>query len=247
MGSAVSTVALDFDRNCGNGSGAHMADESDVENVIASLVSGFLYPNGLSQPSIAGVPVTVFRGYPTTQQQERAKAQSKVATQTMAAGPGLVNVSVSARNGVERNTSRLPLANSLTTIQPVHTITASVSGRAITIGGTVAIPQNVIAFIGGHADVQAISYAVQASDTLTSIATGLATLINSSFPGTTSTGAAVTVNSPLPLSARVSSQGTIVQIVGQQEKSFPDFDLGASMQHHRPRCRRLAHCGCRDH
>lgn len=194
-----------------------MASESDVENTLVSLIVGWLYPNGTSQPSAAGVPVAVFRGTPTTQQQELAKSQSAPGL------PGLVNVSITAHSGVERNTSRVPLSNSITVTPPVHTLTATVGGtqqNQITIGGTVATPQNVMAIIGGSAQNQAFSYAVQATDTLNSVAAGLAAQINASYPGTTSTGAVVNVASTLPVKARVAAAGTVLQIVGQSEKPF---------------------------
>lgn len=188
-----------------------MADETDVESVLVGLVSGYLYPNGTSQPCAAGVPCKVFRGWPIQQQQAAT-------TQT----PNFVNVSVVARNGMERDTARYPMLFQ-TSIAPVHTLTATVGGtlqNQITIGGTVTVPQNVIALIGGSASVQAFSYAVQANDTLTSIATGLAALIVAKFPGTTSSGPTVTIGSTLPVKARIASTGTLIKEVGRQEKVF---------------------------
>jgi hypothetical protein len=184
-----------------------MADETDVEQILVGIVTAALYPHGTAQPSAAGVNCKIFRGWPTTQQQEDAKAH------------GYVNVSVSARNGVERNTARYPLVWQ-TVIPPVHTLTAVVSGKTITIGGVVATPQNVIALVGGSASQQVFGYAVQVNDTLVSIATGLASLIAASFPGTTSSGAVVTVNSTFPITARIAAAGTVIQEVGRQEKAF---------------------------
>lgn len=188
-----------------------MADETDVEQVLVGLISGYLYPNGTSQPCAAGVPCKVFRGWPVQQQQAAAQQ-----------APQFVNVSVATRNGVERDTARYPMLWQKS-IGPVHTLTATVGGaqqNKITIGGTVAVPQNVIAIIGGSANSQAFVYAVQGTDTLNSIATGLATAIAAKFPGTTSSGAVVTVNSPLPVVARIASSGTLIKEVGRQEKSF---------------------------
>jgi len=184
-----------------------MADETDVENTLVGIIAAALYPNGTSQPCAAGVPCMVFRGWPTTQQQEASKKQN------------FVNVSVAARNGVERNTARYPLLWQTTT-PPVHTLTVHVSGNTITIGGTVSTPQNVIAIVGGSASQKSFSYAVQPGDTLSTIATGLATVIAATFAGTTSSGPVVTVNSTLPVIARIASTGILSQEVGRQEKSF---------------------------
>lgn len=190
-----------------------MCDESDVENSLKSLLSGYVYPNGTGQTSAVGVPIQIARGWPKTQDFSYAKAQSGPKM------PGLVLISVCTRGGIERNTTRVPLTWSPLTL-PVHTVTVAVAVNQITIGGTVSVPQNVIAIIGGPYGAQTFSYAVQATDTLTSIATGLAALIADDFPGTTSSGPVVTVNSPLNVEARVASAGTAVQVVGQQNKEF---------------------------
>ena len=182
-----------------------MATESDVENTLVGIISAALYPNGTGQPCAAGIDCKVFRGWPTVQNQELTKTQN------------YVNVSVSTRNGVERNTSCHPFVNFQTVTAPVHTLTATVSGTQITIGGTVAVPQNVIVLIGNDAR---FSYAVQSADSLGSVATGLATLIAASFSGTTSSGPVVTVNSDLPMKARIAASGTVIQELRRQEKSF---------------------------
>jgi len=193
-----------------------MCDETDVENTLKSMIIGYLYPNGTGQSCAAGVPCQVARGWPTTADFTLANSQS-------ASGmPGLVIVSVCTRIGVERNTTRKPLSW-IPSVAPVHTLTATVGGsqkNQITIAGTTATPQNVIALVGGSADVQAFSYAVQPADTVNSIASGLAALIAGSFAGTTSSGAVITVNSTLPVEARVTAAGTAIQIVGQQCKEF---------------------------
>ncbi len=181
-----------------------MADEVDVETALVSLITTALYPNGTGQACAAGVPCKVFRGWPTPQAQELAKANN------------FVNVSVSCRNGVERNTSRYtPLATTLT--GPVHTLTATVTNNTITIGGTVSTPQNVVVLVGQQFQT---SYGVAANDTLNSVASGVAALINTSFPGTTANGAVVTVPTGQPLIARIASSGSVITEVKRQDKSF---------------------------
>lgn len=193
-----------------------MADESDVEQTLVGLINGYLYPNGTAQACAAGVPCQIFRGWPVTQQQELAKAQAAPGN------PGLVNVSVTARNGVENKSTRHPPIWQTIT-PPAHSLTASVIGalqNQIEIGGTVAVPQNIVALIGGSLEPKVFVYAVQASDTLATVATGLASAIASAFPGTTSSGAVVSVASTLPLAVRVASSGIIIQEVGRATKSF---------------------------
>jgi hypothetical protein len=192
-----------------------MADESDVESVLVGLIAGYLYPNGTSASCAAGVPCSVFRGWPTVEAQELAKARS------VAGLPGMVNVSVAARNGVERNVEKYPLVWQ-TISGPVHTLTATVNSaaRTITIGGTVAVPQTVVALIGGTATEIPFTYAVQSNDTLATIAAALSNAIAASFPGTASNGAVITINSDFPITARIVAQGAAIQEVGRQDKSF---------------------------
>jgi hypothetical protein len=181
-----------------------MADEVDVENTLVSVIVAALYPNGTGAACAAGVPCNVFRGWPTQQ------------AQTAAIAGNYVNISVATRNGVERNTSNHRYG-AYWQVNPTHTLTATVSNNKITIGGTVSVPQNVVVLVGRQFRT---SYAVQANDTLASIAAGVAALINDSFSGTTSSGAVVTVNSGFPLTARIAGQGTVITETKRQEKSF---------------------------
>jgi hypothetical protein len=182
-----------------------MADEVDVKNALVSVIAAALYPNGTGAACAAGVPCNVFRGWPTQQ------------AQTAAIAGNYVNISVATRNGVERNTSNHRYG-AYWQVKPTHTLTASVSNNTITIGGTVSVPQNVVVMIGKSF---VTSYAVQANDTLASIASGLATLISATFAGTTSWGTHVTVNNASPpIIARVTSTGTVITETKRQEKSF---------------------------
>lgn len=184
-----------------------MADEVDVENGIVAAINAAIYPGGPGTLSAAGVRVDIFRGWPTPIQQEDAKAQS------------YVNISVATRNGVEKALgSRYP-RQWQTSVQPAHTLTATAAGSIITIGGTIATPQNVMVLIGPRGG--SFSYAVQPGDTLTSIASGLATLMAAQYPGTTSSGSTITVANPNGIvTARVASTGTSLKEVKRQDKSF---------------------------
>lgn len=200
-----------------------MADETDVENVLVGLIAGYLYPNGTSQASAANpVPpkgVQVFRGWPSMQAQEAAKG---TLTSSGAYTGQFVNVSVAARNGVESNTSRYPFTWQTVT-PPTHTLTASVTNNVVTLGGTIAVPQNVLIIIAPNsveAQNNVFVHAVQSNDTLSSIASALATAINAKFPGTISNGATITVASSADVIARVASSGIVIKEVGRQQKSF---------------------------
>lgn len=185
-----------------------MADVSDVENVLKALVVGIVYPNSPSSPSIVNATVGVVRGWPTP---NNLKPQ-------LAAGQCII--SIYAPPGMERNTTRYP-RDDIELTAPVHTITATVAGNTITIGGALPVPfatQNVIALLGAKYE---FSYPVQQSDALGSIAAGLAALIAASFPGTAASGPVITVaGNPPPVTARIAGSGTIWTEQGRQEKVF---------------------------
>ena len=182
-----------------------MADASDVANTLVNLVAGIVYPDGTTQPSIVGTTVGIERGWPIPDELQSQLAQNQCI------------VSIFAPPGMERNTTRYPRQEFVTGRAP-HTLTATVVGNTITIGGAVAVPQNVIALCGTQF---AFSYAVQANDTLTTVAEGLATLIAAEFPGTVAVGEVITVaGKPGILQARVASVATVGTEQARQEKVF---------------------------
>jgi len=174
-----------------------MADISDVSVSLASLISQTLYPNGTAAASVPGFMVTVMHGWPSQDALDTA----------LRAGRAVVSV---FPTDIERNTTRY-MKDWHVSVPPVQTLTATLAGQTITIGGTVTTPQNVMVMVGGIPYV----YAVQASDTLTGIATGLAALI----PGSSSLGPVITCPAlSMPTAARVGAGGTSLQIVRNQER-----------------------------
>jgi hypothetical protein len=178
-----------------------MPDLSDVENVIVSKVTQILYPNGTAAASATGDPIKVYRGWPIQQGLDKdLKAKT-------------VNVSVFPMD-VEQNVTRgdrewmeLP--------SPPITLTLSVDGDTVTVGGKPCCPLNAAVLVNGRAFV----YPLQATDTPTSIATALAALINAETPAT-SEGAVVTVPSAKRLETRLGSVGLVAQEVKRQKKGF---------------------------
>lgn len=198
-----------------------MADETDVENTLVGLITGYLYPNGTSQASAATPTppkgIQVFRGWPSVQAQEAAKG-TLLSNGTYTGQ--FVNVSVAARNGVETNTSRYPFTFQTVT-PPTHTLTASVTNNVVTLGGTVAVPQNVLVLVGTVGfDNDIFNYAVQNTDTLSSITSAVTALIAAKYPGTSSSGSVITIHTGKSVIARIASSGTVIQEVARQKKSF---------------------------
>ena len=186
-----------------------MADLSDVLNVLVGQVNGIVYPNGTTNPSIVNLPVAVYPGWPDA-------ATLDASMQALNAGgqvdPAKLHVSIYPRPE-EKNTTRYqdrwtPLSYA------APTIAVTQDGQQITFRGTVSIPQNIAIVAAPHA---AYAYAVQANDTLTSIATAIAALV----PGATSSGATVTLPVSVTVTAaRVGGSGQLYREHRRQVRQF---------------------------
>lgn len=183
-----------------------MARPADVAQAMVSLCAAALYPNGTGMPSIArnAAPVRVYRGWPV-----EARLIKDLAA-------GVANISVFPRNIGHANTvyDREPIEVTRT----LPTVTLTVVGNVVTLGGIIAVPQNIfVEAVGGVA----AGYPLQPADTLTTAATGLALALNQLFPGTTSVGPAITVAGPAGiLSASAHTAGQVARELKRQDKSF---------------------------
>lgn len=183
-----------------------MADLIDVQNALVALAAQVMYPNGTGQPSAAGVPVKIYAGWPQANQLD-----ADLAT-------GTCHLTVFPTQ-IERNTTRYPKEWQQLDVHPT-TLTLTISGQTITVAGTIPspfYPQNVAALVNDLGFV----YATQASDTLTSIATALAAMIAVGVPGTTSSGAVITLPVGAKIeAARVGSTGTSIREIRRQQRVF---------------------------
>ena len=71
-----------------------MADESDVETTLATLITAQIYPQGTNAPSALGPLVRIYRGWPNP----------TALNADLAAG--IINISLSANPAHHRNTTR---------------------------------------------------------------------------------------------------------------------------------------------
>lgn len=179
-----------------------MADITDVSNALVTVIAGIVYPNGTSQPSITGAPVLVYQGWPDAVQLRADLAAGKVHV-SVYPQPNMLRIVDSSKSDWS------------TPSAPVNTVTLTLSGQTVTVGGTVSTPQNAALVV----DNKAYVYAVQAADTLTSIATALATLVNVDQTAT-STGAVVTIPGAKYISPRVGGQGVAVRETRRQEQGY---------------------------
>lgn len=175
-----------------------MADLTDVQSALVAGIAQTLYPNGTAQPSAVTAVCRIYPGWPVS-----ASLDADMAA-------GAVNVSVFGTQMSRAVTQMQPQWQTLT-ITPTR-LSASVSGLTITLSGTPTTPQAVTVTQGQNA----WSYGVQATDTLSSICTGLAALI----PGSTSIGATLTLNGGGVPAVAFALPASVVQEVGRQKQIF---------------------------
>ncbi len=180
-----------------------MADVTDIANALAGMAAAAVYPNGTGAPSVAGVGVKVFPGWPSRKQlDDDLKA-------------GRVNVSVFPMP-TERNVTRYDRdMRTFATRQRTLALTLSGDGRTVTIGGTVTTPHIVGLVVDGKSYV----YAVQTGDTLASIATALATLISPDV-AVSSAGPAITFDRVRAIAPALAVTGTLYRELRRGEKQI---------------------------
>jgi len=180
-----------------------MADLSDVSVWLERQVEAIVYPTGKTHDPItgAGKTISIGRGWP----------DPKSLDAVMALGAGNAYVSIYPMPGMERNTTRFPKKWQQVSVN-APTLTMTVSGRTVTVGGTPAVGQGAVISV----NTQPYGYALLNTDTLNSIAAALAALI----PGASAVGAVVTVPGVSPLSAAVSVTGTAAMETRRQQRVF---------------------------
>lgn len=163
-----------------------MADIYDVQVVMAQLAQEAVYPNGLSQPSVAECAVRIFPGWPL---------------------PNTLDSDLTARNAqisifpsnIARSTTRFYTYWDTVSINS-PTLTLTVNNNTVTVGGTVSTPQSCMVFSNNVS----YSYVVLPSDTLNSIASALAALI----PHASAINNVITIsNNPIGVLGKVITTG----------------------------------------
>lgn len=142
-----------------------MADLSQVRDTIAQNLVTPIYPNGTSQPSIANLPVTIVSGWPIRTNLDKE----------LQLGHAMVSVYPMRQERPVTKFQRNYLPNTATP----PTLVATVGHYTVTITGTVTVPQVIMVI----ANKVGYAYKVLITDTLNTIAAGVASLI----PGASST------------------------------------------------------------
>lgn len=186
-----------------------MADISDVMAGLVTTVAGILFPGTSYTPGAlatsAGVSVKVYRGWPTSERFDEDIAA------------GRAHVSVFADGGSARDTTRY-MPQSRLVSERAPTITATVSGSVVTIGGTITVG-DVIGITAGERHAGTFyGYAVQAGETIASIAAMFADVIPGASAAAGSGGAWVLTIAAPRVAARTTGPITSATEVRRQSQ-----------------------------
>lgn len=173
-----------------------MADISDVENALCTLIEQAVYPGGITGPSISGTTVKIYRGWPTNR-----ALNSDLSN-------GYQTVTVFSRENTSRDTSRYGRIWR-TVSQTSPTLSVVVQGFTVIFGGTGGAGQTAGLTVNGVA----YSVGLSMSDTPATVAASFANLV----PGAVAAGGSITVPGAL-LRARVVGSGTAVMETRRQEQ-----------------------------
>lgn len=136
-----------------------MPDRADVEQALAALIAGVLYPNGPETDSVTRGPCRIYRGWPVSVTLEADLAR------------GTVHVTIQPASGTLRDTSRYSQEWQGTV--PPLTLQATVDGEVIAFDGTASVGQAA----GVRVDGQSYVYRVREGDTPEVVASVLGGMI----------------------------------------------------------------------
>ncbi|MBO1361779.1 hypothetical protein J2D73_18515 [Acetobacter sacchari] len=190
-----------------------MADIGTVANALAYTIDGIVYPSGDSSASLTGARTIIKRGW-FTDADLTGECSIKGGTDYVYVMP--------IQGGWKDLPAPLGMPWSEGDVTPA-TVALAVSGQTVTVSLTSgATPLGNAGIRIDHSTDASIEpnsvalYAVQTTDTATTIAAALAALI----PGSTSSGAVVTVPSAVSLTARAGGSATAKRITRRQSQLF---------------------------
>ena len=175
-----------------------MADISDVETALVGLIERVIYPGGLTQASVSGTVVKIYRGWPANQ-----ALNSDLSN-------GYMTVTVFSREHSTHDTSRYPRIWR-TSSETAATLTVGISGDTASFGGSGGSGQSAGLTVNGVA----YSVTLEAADTPASVAIAFGNLV----PGSVVAGASVTVAGAL-VRGRVVGSGTAIMETRRQQQGI---------------------------
>lgn len=178
-----------------------MADQSDVENALVTLVSAALYPNGVTEASVPGPDCRIYRGWPTA-----AALDADLSA-------GKINVTIFPGAGEGATTTRYGQSWVATPAAPA--LSAVVSGASVTFSGTASAGQLAGVLIDGVG----YAYRTQNGDTPALVAAALASQIMANLIVQIA-GATITVPAAGSMVARVVADAQGAQEIRRQRQAF---------------------------
>lgn len=185
-----------------------MADQADVENALAALVAGAVYPDGTASASAVvgpggAVTCRVYRGLPSGPTLEADLTA------------GAMHATVFAADTVVKNTTRFPRV--WHEVAPVPaTLTVSVGNSSARFSGVCAAGQ----LAGIAVDGAIFPYAVQARDTPPTVASNLAAILRTAGWLVDYSGTTVSVPAATLFTTRVVAGGISLQEIKRQIQGF---------------------------
>ena len=186
-----------------------MADISDVEEAMVAIIANSLQlgqnylPGSAVLSPVAKVKCEVYRGWPIASHLAPALQQ------------GVCTVSVFPVPGSSRRATRyFPQWTSLG--EPPATLTATVSGNTVTIGGSPSTSQTVGIRYGSLLAASVASYRPVVGDTVNSVASALGALI----AGASVSGAMITMPANQEIDAAVAADQTAWMETRRQEQNI---------------------------
>jgi hypothetical protein len=178
-----------------------MADQSDVETALVSLVATALYPNGPDEPSSIGPDCRIYRGWPTS-----AALDADLAA-------GRINVTIFPQGEQGRNTTRFTPRWYGTDVLP--SITTSVQDTSVAFVGSAG----AIQLLGVLVENRSYVYRTRPVDTPQIVAANIAALIRADRIVTLS-GASIDIPGAGTIVARSVAETPVMQEVRRQQQRF---------------------------
>lgn len=190
-----------------------MADLSDITAYLTTQAALAVYPNGTTNPSVAGMDVHVFEGWPNAAQLDLDVRGLQITAPGQPPTP--------RPNGKCADVSIYPMAGATiepyqiqdetyVIVPPVYGMTASVSGTVITITGQ----PNAGEYLSIIADRQH-TYSATGPDT-PSILSTLQQSISNDYAGVTNTDTTLTIPFHFALTVRIGAVGTLGKATHRQ-------------------------------
>ena len=178
-----------------------MPDQFEVEEALAAVLAGVLYPGGPAAPSALGARCLIYRGWPSSAALDADLAE------------GGLHVTVQAVSGTARNTTRYPAEWSVE--QALAPLRAAVDGDVASFSGA-AVPG---VLVGVLADGVSVVHRTAPGDTPELVAASLAARLRRTRPAFLR-GTSVHVPGVGRLLARAVMDGAAMRELRRQEARF---------------------------